>query len=295
MELFKYYTFNTRNLSAIKQNAIWFAEPSSFNDPFDCQLRLSCEHDELFLEKTADFISSEKSLLIDHNWLRMELGILREGALPYRDSSDYLTLGFAHTYYEAITRFDLDSKRYNLFLLSAFPSIGGTFSEIRTFITTVENTGISCFAKFGSDPKMWAHYADNHKGFCVQYHIQEQDLPEDILLKHIEYVDTARPDTPVTGAFDKADIIKQLTVKHTVWAHEGEVRLVSFLKGIGLKTLPITFEKLCFGHGMSQEDRDFIQDYLGLEQDCLFRAIPNRRTMRILWEITGGFAEPYED
>lgn len=43
--LYKYFTVNNRTLDAVRTGAFWFANPSSFNDPFDCALTIA--HDGL--------------------------------------------------------------------------------------------------------------------------------------------------------------------------------------------------------------------------------------------------------
>lgn len=50
-------------------------------------------------------------------------------------------------------------------------NINFLLDDIRTSIlkNTIENVGICSFSKTYSDVKMWAHYADSHKGICMVF------------------------------------------------------------------------------------------------------------------------------
>lgn len=75
------------------------------------------------------------------------------------------------------------------------------------------------------DPLMWAHYADGHKGFCVEYEIapekimelNKNDDEEFVNLEEIEYSQDGNA---------KYSIKDSILHKNDVWAYEREVRLV---------------------------------------------------------------------
>ena len=75
---------------------------------------------------------------------------------------------------------------------------------------------------------MWSHYADSHKGFCVQYKFQKEFFEKYstpscslLLLKDIIYKDSISiPDT--------LNIEEALFTKSTDWKYENETRLVHY-------------------------------------------------------------------
>ena len=76
--------------------------------------------------------------------------------------------------------------------------------------------GILCFSKGWSNPVLWSHYADGHRGICLGF-----DVPAEGLLRPIRYVSerTPLPMPPTPEAMDEL-----LFTKHTDWSYEEEWR-----------------------------------------------------------------------
>lgn len=93
-----------------------------------------------------------------------------------------------------------------------------------TFQKTIERTGIY---SFGGDPRsilMWSHYADNHKGFCLQFEVARD--PKTLIFKvaTMKYCDDYPVLNWITEIPDRLEIV--ISRKHTGWRYEGEKRLV---------------------------------------------------------------------
>ncbi len=75
--------------------------------------------------------------------------------------------------------------------------------------------GLLCFSKTWTNPVLWGHYADRHRGMCLGF-----DVPESILGK-VQYVDSrpARPDV-----LDEAFMKRLLFTKFSHWQYEQEYR-----------------------------------------------------------------------
>jgi len=54
-----------------------------------------------------------------------------------------------------------------------------TFNRWKT--TFSNDFGILCFSTKWSNPLLWSHYADRHKGLCLAFEAQDE------LLEHIDY------------------------------------------------------------------------------------------------------------
>ena len=83
--------------------------------------------------------------------------------------------------------------------------------------------GVICFTQQFSNPVLWAHYADKHRGLCLGF-----DVPDSQLLP-IEYVDKRHPASSFTKALDQTDddFLKfMLTKKHKHWSYEQEFRTI---------------------------------------------------------------------
>ena len=68
---------------------------------------------------------------------------------------------------------------------------------------------------------MWAHYANGHKGFCIEYSFSSEFRKPLISFNHINYatVDVSKDNLSITEAF---------TTKSKDWQYENEVRLISY-------------------------------------------------------------------
>jgi hypothetical protein len=71
-----------------------------------------------------------------------------------------------------------------------------------------------CFSKNWQNPVLWGHYADNHKGICLGFDIQE--CPE-----RVEYVKKRFQKPQV---LNEAFMKKLLFTKFIHWAYEDEYR-----------------------------------------------------------------------
>ncbi len=82
---------------------------------------------------------------------------------------------------------------------------------------------------------MWSHYADNHKGFCIEYDVSNFPFKEFENINYREdyhYITNLKFFTKREAA-DKADRIPSFQ-KSSYWSYEKEVRLFK-LNGSGLE------------------------------------------------------------
>lgn len=100
-------------------------------------------------------------------------------------------------------------------------SVRAWAKEFRKIVT--QDNGIISFSSNWSQPLMWAHYADSHKGVALGF-----EVPERLLFK-IDYVENRiKPDTNVDHSKSSMEglIHKLLRTKHSEWSYEDEFRLV---------------------------------------------------------------------
>ncbi|HKR77535.1 MAG TPA: DUF2971 domain-containing protein [Rhodanobacter sp.] len=83
--------------------------------------------------------------------------------------------------------------------------------------------GLLCFSKSWHNPVQWAHYADQHRGLCLGFEINDTHL------RQVNYVQS-RPEWPSTPhpwpAATQAHVVDQLLyTKYAHWSYEDEYRL----------------------------------------------------------------------
>jgi hypothetical protein len=83
-----------------------------------------------------------------------------------------------------------------------------------------QNRGLLCFSASWSDPVIWAHYSDKHKGLCLGF-----DIPDD-KCQRVTYVGERLP-LPIPPTLTDAN--RWLFTKFENWKYEREVRVWSDL------------------------------------------------------------------
>ena len=84
-----------------------------------------------------------------------------------------------------------------------------------------KDTGILCFCENWKNPLLWSHYADKHKGICLEFEVSCTAF------KKVDYIQCRIPwpDNP-----DKAFMERLLFTKFEDWRYEQEHRVFAELK-----------------------------------------------------------------
>ena len=178
-------------------NELYFPKPSSFNDPFDCRPSFSFEASNE--EKATYYKDRSKKQLPNLNReqrRREAMNTLNDWETP-----------------EAQKR------------------IQDSLTELIT-----EHVGVLCLSARKDDILMWSHYADSHRGLCLEFdgyfeffaRAQEVNYPETDVRPQINpYRDS--PDQMV----DKA-----VLTKASHWKYEEEWRILEHVNGPGVYRYP---------------------------------------------------------
>ena len=82
-----------------------------------------------------------------------------------------------------------------------------------------DGIGILCFSATWSDPVIWAHYSDKHKGICLGFQIPDNKD----LYRRVRYEPKRLPfPSDLDASADARDI---LLIKYSNWAYEQELRV----------------------------------------------------------------------
>lgn len=130
--LYKFRSIETLN-KILDNNGLWFARPSSFNDPFDCQIEIDTNNT---FEEIINYFFSLREYKID----------------GYQKLTNDLIEVRAKEYYENPEKF----KQF----------INGIMSA------SLNNLGVCCFVKEPPlNILMWSHYANSHQGVCLKFSV----------------------------------------------------------------------------------------------------------------------------
>ncbi len=111
---------------------------------------------------------------------------------------------------------------------------------------------------------MWAHYADSHKGFCIEYNMEQLALSEELWFNvssvdSVVYLPTL-PEMSLNDIFGESEIpllTKIYGTKSKVWEYENEARLLYEASGTK-KYNPAALKAVYFGLNMDKVHEDYL-------------------------------------
>lgn len=204
-----------------EDNRVFFSSPDCFNDPFDSVIRWVGEG-----SKTE--------------WKRF----FREWSLRYRPDQKRTE----HLRYEK-EFFRLSTYRQELVKkLEA-----GIMAKRRQF-------GVFCVTRKKDNILMWAHYADNHRGFCLEFQTGNSFFAR---AKEVHYGDEL-PQANVLAPWDNLieHAANALLIKAKDWEYEEEWRIIDLDNGPGVqKYPPESISGVILGSRISARDRQQIKEW----------------------------------
>lgn len=186
-KLYKYESFNSQSLSNLKNQKIYFSKPKGFNDPFDCSIR--CEFEDI---TSNDLVLMHKHFL--DKCPNQAQYISKYGEFP--------------------------NEKFSVFIKKIIDTV---FEEAQKRL--LNQRGISCFSEKNDEILMWSHYADSHKGFCLEF---DTKAPLFDKAAKVDYRDEFPIIDQVALLLDEDldQILKMATTKHTNWRYEEEWRTI---------------------------------------------------------------------
>lgn len=149
--IYKYRQVVPYHLDNLKNDTVWLSSPDSFNDPYDCWLTLPDGVVEASIENA--FFNE----LVKTNELCKVIPLEQiEVAKKSRDPLRTITAN--------IPRADAESCFTRL---KGWADLG-----LATLRGHRRTTKLCSFSEANDCILMWSHYADHHKGFCVEYDLE---------------------------------------------------------------------------------------------------------------------------
>lgn len=158
-QLFKFRGCTEYSLDAFEKDELWLSKASLFNDL----------HDSLFFFNKAEILSSVEKMFSSGAIFSM-IESIKQGQLPDPALQDLLVNLFS----------SFDAKQLNdiaLQSLSGFSAfLDQRFYSAKDGIR--ENTKMVCLSESIKSPLMWAHYADNNRGFALGYDFRNNEITQ---------------------------------------------------------------------------------------------------------------------
>lgn len=279
--LFKFFPFNENSIKCIETNAVFMNNPRNFNDPFDGML---CAQEDEFIKRCLVKYLVETDAVHRGILTEDELNRLKASRC---DDSEYCNV--YRTFDSVILHlcYDADKQEMRKGEMEIQDLVYKSRCEYRNKLNQLRESvvGITSFAninefKLKSFMELWAHYAQSHEGFCVEYDLTQSvgDVSDAMLMggllpcsygskqvvlskqKMYKYV----KDIPFTQyermEFDKSILMSFLT-KSSSWRYENEWRLILPLDVCAIYGNMIPFypiKSIYVGCRMPNDNKEFI-------------------------------------
>ena len=237
--LYKYRRFSDLTLGMLVEDTVFFADPTTFNDPLDTRPTLDTDIanaalEEILMRLIEDRTSAEMSAAaktIRYNGPKTLDHIARQSRKAAENRLADIRYHANNPDYEAE-----DPERM---LLGAY---------VEEELLRRYDKGVFSLAERANCPLMWSHYGDQHHGICLGYSVPEETAGALHKMKYggsrlVQASDVSamlNGDETTRHRVDEAVLLK----KARPWAYEREWRL---LGERGAQHSPLELEEVVFG------------------------------------------------
>jgi hypothetical protein len=219
LKLYRYQLNCVERLKKLKRGELWMSDPKTFNDPMDMQLVV------------RDLTSRWSGALKHKENIRNALSNLIGDGTTYGN----------HWLY--------DDETIETFKSWCKGTLLSGDSEENQLILSLKNAlnkfGVCCLTPTLDSVLMWAHYANNSKGFCIEYVVDWTKIPKDFLYLPVQYLSELQELCITEAMFTPHQFLNRaLASKSSDWAYEREIRII-YCEGKAMTAAaPETFIKI---------------------------------------------------
>ena len=158
-QLYKFRGCAEYSIDAFEKDELWLSKAAFFNDLHDSLL---------FFDKNAILDSIEK--MFSSGAVSPMIDAIKQVQFPNPDLQNQATEMFS----------SLDTKQLADIVWQAVPGFSQWLDQCFSFAKDGirERTKMLCLSESIKSPLMWAHYADNHKGFAIGYDFRNNEITQ---------------------------------------------------------------------------------------------------------------------
>lgn len=225
--LYKYLSVNENTIETLIKQEVYYSDPINFNDPLDCKPVITVDVEMDVLKRVmCDLLRKRQE---------KEFMQLAKKLHAREDSISNRVVALAET---EIMKF-LNEVKYNASEYDSDAAVNFIKEQytqaIENEILSVFKKGVLCLSKKFNSPLMWSHYANNHRGICVEYDMTDVD---EGTVKKIIYGGSRSLKVSLIDAWlttgEMPSEIEQvcLLTKSSEWSYENEWRMFGRI-GVG--------------------------------------------------------------
>jgi hypothetical protein len=236
---YKYRAFSNLTLDILVADNLFFADPSTFNDPLDTRPSLETDLgaqdlERVFIKFVERRVTAEMAAAAKKIRYRGPKTVEHISRQARRRAEELI----------ANIRYNATNPEYEV--ADPLQVLLGQYVEEE--LLRQYDKGIVSFAERANCPLMWSHYGDQHKGVCIGYSVPD-DADEN--LYKVEYGGCRFVKASKVAAMLDGDDIARQTVDTAVllrkavsWRYEREWRLIGQR---GLQNSQLELEEVIFG------------------------------------------------
>ena len=161
-KLYRYRQLSANTIESLCSDQLFFSAPSSFNDPLDCRPLVESDSDKLTLQKIVE-------ALITRRVEKETNSSLYKAKMDDEDAIEHS---------RKVAQQDAHNELHNIAYLATDPEWGCSKETAECHILTNRiqdelirryEHGVCCFSSDFSNPVLWSHYGDQHRGICIGY------------------------------------------------------------------------------------------------------------------------------
>lgn len=163
--LFRFRSCSEHSIEALKEDQIWGTSIWGFNDPYEC---VPCYDLGTLWGKTTQPLESQNFFLLING--------LKEGKIPpeIKRACQSINIGqMVKNILAQVSEKDVKEK-LDMFKNYLYMFMGTSLEEmVDRFYANIQieeaQKQMACFSEKNDSTLMWGHYADGHRGFCLEY------------------------------------------------------------------------------------------------------------------------------
>ncbi|MFG1481139.1 DUF2971 domain-containing protein [Xanthobacter sp. V4C-4] len=237
--LYKYRAFSNLTLEMLVDDTLYFADPSSFNDPLDTRPTLdadvgAAELESMLLRLVQQRAEAEMSAAAKTIRYRGPKTIEHISRHSQREAAQLIE---RIRYYATNPEYEIDDPEQ--YLLGHY---------VESELLQRYDKGVLSLAERAHCPLMWSHYGDQHRGLCIGYSVPDDARPD---LHKISYGGNRLVAASAVGRMLNGDATARAQVDGAVllrkaaeWRYEKEWRLIG---PRGLHDSQLELEEIVFG------------------------------------------------
>lgn len=230
-KLYKYAAFNTYTVRLLGEGEVFYSNPKNFNDPLDCNPTINIDTGIKETEALLLFMIC-KSPKQSQEFIDLIKHLKRDSMVSWDNDGDPVPVEDEETYLAHYT--------------------DKLISKIRELLNSeMSRKGVLALAENWNSPLMWSHYADEHRGICIEYNITPNHLFSQLKAVNYDSPRAIKISDLISWKIDQSSKAERNIVdtyffaKAPEWHYENEWRDIDDSSGV--KPAPMPISSIYFG------------------------------------------------